>query len=464
MREPIVKEQLQTIANWLQVEGQSIEDTLITGVSIDSRTVKTGDLFIPFRGEQVNGHRYVAQAIEQGAAASLWLKDEPNPPADVPLLFVDDAELALQKMARHYRQTLNCKVVGITGSNGKTSTKDLIASVLSPYFKVKKTEGNFNNELGLPLTVLALEKDTEIAVLEMGMSGFGEISFLSKLAEPDYVVITNIGEAHMQDLGSREGIAKAKFEIIDGLKNDGVLFYDGDEPLLKPFVAKTNALKTVAFGYESTNDLHLEMVNTTDQGSEFTVAGLIEASFSIPVYGGHQVKNTLAAIGLAQKLGLSHEQIRQALKTAVLTDMRMQPIIGNNQALFINDAYNAAPTSMAAALTFLQETSLRDEKWVVLGDMLELGEEEQAYHEQLAKALIQMSLTGIALFGSRMKWLYDKLQDQVGETTLLWSENDYVPIEELLLQKTSEKSVVLLKGSRGMAIENVMRPLLDEAK
>ena len=142
----------------------------------------------------------------------------------------------------------------------------------------------------------------------------------------------------------------------------------------------------------------------------------------------------------------------------------MQPIIGNNQALFINDAYNAAPTSMAAALTFLKETTLRNEKWVVLGDMLELGDEERAYHEQLLKPLVEIGLTGIALFGPRMKWLYDKLQDQVGEATLLWSENNYTPIQELLLQKTNEKSVVLLKGSRGMAIENVMGPLLDEEK
>ena len=168
------------------------------------------------------------------------MKDEPNPPKDIPLIFVEDPELALQKMARTYRELLDCTVIGITGSNGKTSTKDLVASVLSPYFNVRKTEGNFNNELGLPLTLLSLDEETEYAVLEMGMSGFGEISFLSKLAKPDYVIITNIGEAHMQDLGSREGIAKAKFEIIDGLSANGKLFYDGDEPLLNALSRKAN--------------------------------------------------------------------------------------------------------------------------------------------------------------------------------------------------------------------------------
>ena len=148
-------------------------------MSIDTRTLTEGDLFIPFRGEQVNGHKYVRQAIEKGAAASLWMKDEPDAPTDIPLIFVDDPELALQQLARSYREELACKFIGITGSNGKTSTKDLIASVLSPYFNVRKTEGNFNNQLGLPLTILSLEEDTEVAVLEMGMSGFNEISFLS---------------------------------------------------------------------------------------------------------------------------------------------------------------------------------------------------------------------------------------------------------------------------------------------
>lgn len=449
-----MKESLQTIADWLQVEGQQLENKMITGVSIDSRQIEKGDLFIPFRGEQVNGHRFVEGAIEKGAAASLWLKDEPNPPANIPLLFVDDAELALQQMARCYREELSCKVIGITGSNGKTSTKDLVASVLSPYVNVKKTEGNFNNELGLPLTILSLEKDTDVAVLEMGMSGFGEISFLSTLAKPDFAVITNIGEAHMQDLGSRSGIAKAKFEIIDGLDATGKLIYDGDEPLLTPFVEGA-AVITESFGYGEANDLALHTVDTTDVGSVFTVNGRFSGAFSIPVYGAHQVKNTLAAILIAKELGLSNEQIATALQTAELTAMRMQPVIGSNDALFINDAYNAAPTSMRAALSFMKETTLRQEKWVVLGDMLELGEDEQNYHESLAEDLSQMNLTGIALYGPRMKWLYQQLEGQM-EGQLVWSETSYEPIVDLLKQSTNDESVILLKGSRGMALEKVL--------
>jgi UDP-N-acetylmuramoyl-tripeptide--D-alanyl-D-alanine ligase len=454
-----MKRTLSEIAGWIQADGQNMNHEFVTGVSIDSRTATAGDLFIPFRGEQVNGHNYVEQAIKQGAVASLWMKDEPNPPANLPLIFVEDPEVALQEMARAYRDLLHCKVVGITGSNGKTSTKDLIASVLSPYFNVRKTEGNYNNELGLPLTILSLEEETEFAILEMGMSGYGEISFLSKLAKPHFAVITNIGEAHMQDLGSRAGIAKAKFEIIDGLQEGGKLFYDGDEPLLQGLVEQLPAVQAISFGYEKAMAMSLEKIESGDEGSRFTVTGLLDGEFTIPVYGAHQVKNALAAILIANEVAVSVNDIRVSLRQASLTDMRMQPIIVGNGALFINDAYNAAPTSMRAALAFMEDTGLRKEKWVVLADMLELGNEERVYHENLADEITAMKLEGVLLYGPRMKWLYDKLQKADIETRLLWSEKDYTPIVDTLQELTGKNSIVLLKGSRGMALEHILEEL-----
>ncbi|MCG7346340.1 UDP-N-acetylmuramoyl-tripeptide--D-alanyl-D-alanine ligase [Sporosarcina sp. ACRSL] len=455
-----MKRLLTELASWLQAEGQHMDDVVVNGASIDTRTLKKGDLFIPFRGEQVNGHQYVRQAIEKGAAASLWMKDEPDAPSDIPLIFIDDPELALQQLARSYREELDCKFIGITGSNGKTSTKDLVASVLSPYFNVRKTEGNFNNELGMPLTILSLEEDTEVAVLEMGMSGFGEISFLSKLAKPHYAVITNIGEAHMQDLGSREGIAKAKFEIIDGLQEVGTLFYDGDEPLLQTLVSNHPDLRAVSFGQSEDADLSLISMETGDDGSQFSVEGTIAGNFTIPVFGAHQVKNSLAAILIASELGLSDEQIDTALRQSTLTEMRMQPIVAQNGALFINDAYNAAPTSMQAALSFLQETKLRTEKWAVLGDMLELGENERHYHESIAHQLATIELEGILLYGPRMNWLFKELRNTGNEATIIWSESDYNPLIEELLASTNEDSIVLFKGSRGMALETIIDGVL----
>ncbi|WP_075619266.1 UDP-N-acetylmuramoyl-tripeptide--D-alanyl-D-alanine ligase [Paenisporosarcina indica] len=459
-----MEKSLQTIANWLQLEPPiTTLDVMVTGVSINTKTIEPGDLFIPFKGEKVNGHQYVAQAFEKGAAAALWQRDEPNPPQNVPLLVVEDSEKALQQMARTYRNEHNATFIGITGSNGKTSTKDLVAGVLTPYFRVQKTAGNFNNNLGLPITILSLDEDTEFAVLEMGMSGFGEIEFLSNLAKPHYVAITNIGEAHMQDLGSREGIAKAKFEIVSGLQEDGSLFYDGDEPLLHPLIDQFNNEKThtstraISFGTSSSNDVYTSAVQTTENGSEFDVNGLIKDHFSIPVLGKHQVKNALVAILIAQKAGLTNSQIKESLKQVSLTDMRMQVIPAANGSLFINDAYNAAPTSMKAAITFARETTIRPEKWLVLGDMLELGENEKAFHEDLAEQMSPQDFAGVCLYGPRMKWLYDQLKDQWNDTHLVWTEQDYEAIKKTLKTYTSSKSLILVKGSRGMALENVIQ-------
>lgn len=453
-----MKKNLQQLANWLNIENQAFPETVVTGVSIDTRTIQQGDLFIPFRGEAVNGHRFVEQAFEKGAAAALWMKDEPNPPEQLPLIFVDDPELALQEMAKSYRNEHQATFIGITGSNGKTSSKDILAGALSPYYKVQKTIGNFNNQLGLPITILQLDEDTEISVLEMGMSGFGEIEFLTKLARPHYAIITNIGEAHMQDLGSREGIAQAKFEIVQGLADDGVLFFDGDEPLLQNLVAKTPHLKTQSVGFTAGLDLVASAIEATAEGSSFHVAGAIEGDFFISVLGEHQVKNTLNTMLVSKALGLTDEQIRAALQQVVLTDMRMQ-LISVGDVLFINDAYNAAPTSMHAAIQFVTQTSIRRDKWLVLGDMLELGDDEQQMHEELAQHIQVEDVNYVCLYGPRMKWLYEKLQGQFNSERLVYSEAEYAPIIETIKQYATNDTLILVKGSRGMQLETIIQSI-----
>lgn len=446
------------LATWLNIDEQAFGDVVVTGISIDTRTIEQGDLFIPFRGEAVNGHRFVEKAFENGAAASLWMKDEPNPPQHLPLIFVEDSEVALQKMAEKYRAEHKATFIGITGSNGKTSSKDILAGALSPYFKVQKTIGNFNNQLGLPITILQLDEDTEVSVLEMGMSGFGEIEFLTKLARPHYTVITNIGEAHMRDLGSRAGIAKAKFEIIEGMASDGQLFYDGDEPLLRELVAKRPDLQAVSFGFEQQNDLLASAIETNENGSSFTVEGKLNGEYFISVLGKHQVKNTLNAMLISQALGLTEEQIRTALSQVVLTDMRMQQLPGVNGSLFINDAYNAAPTSMTAAIEFMKQTSMRSRKWLVLGDMLELGEDEQQFHEQIADVIDEQMIEKVLLYGPRMKWLYDRLVQRFEPVNLVHVVDSYEPLIEVIATADAN-TVVLFKGSRGMKLEMIISAL-----
>lgn len=454
-----MKKSVGQIAEWLNIQNQTFQDVIVTGVSIDTRTIQVGDLFVPFRGEAVNGHRFVQQAFEKGAAASLWLKDEPNPPSDVPLIFVDDSEIALQEMARKYRSEHKATFIGITGSNGKTSTKDILAGTLARYFKVQKTIGNFNNQLGLPITILQLDEDTEVSVLEMGMSGFGEIELLTEISQPHYAIITNIGEAHMQDLGSRAGIAKAKFEIVKGLHSNGCLFYDGDEPLLKELVC-SSGVKAVAAGFGNDNKLVASNVVTSAKGSNFNVTGALEGEYFISVLGEHQVKNTLFAMLVGQALGLTAEQIKASLSEVVLTDMRMQLSDGYNGSLYINDAYNAAPTSMRAAIQFLKTSTIRPRKWLVLGDMLELGDDEKRMHEEIADLIDEASFERVLLFGKRMGWMKEKLVQHFATEHIVYSETDYKPLIEAITASANEDVIVLFKGSRGMKLETIIQETL----
>lgn len=457
-----MKRTLRQIQQWLQVEGQHLDESIVTGVTIDSRNVQRGDLFIPFRGERVNGHQYVEQAIKEGAVASFWLQDEPNPPANVPLLFVQDAEKALQLLARRYREQMNATVIGVTGSNGKTSTKDFIASIMAPYRRVAKTEGNYNNELGLPITLLNMPEDTEVAIVEMGMSGFGEIAELSQIAHPHIAVITNIGEAHMEDLGSREGIARAKFEIVQSLATDGILLYDGDEPLLTPLVQKWGK-KAIDFGLETSRAIYPTHIDPTEDGMRFRTHGVVEGTFVIPVYGEHQVQNALIALLVAHRLGLTVDEMAKALRHATLTPMRMQPVVLKDGTLCLNDAYNAAPTSVEAAITFMNETTLRPRKWLVLGDMLELGPQSKTYHEQIVDRIDPNEIEGVVTFGSKMKDCAIRLKETYPQVDNFSSEDEDA-IVEYLQKIVGNETLLLVKGSRGMRMERFIDRLQKEER
>ena len=433
------------------------EDIVIKGVSIDSRTLKAGNLFVPIIGESFDGHQFIKEAIKNGAVAALWKRDVPNPPKNFPLIYVEDTLLALQSLARSYRNQLAVKVVGITGSNGKTTTKDMLASILSTTFNVQKTEGNLNNHLGLPLTILRLAEDTEMAVLEMGMSGRGEIELLSEIARPNATIITNIGESHLQDLGSRDAIAEAKLEIIKGLEENGVLVYNGDEPLLERKLQNTT-VHTIRFGTATSNDLYPLSIKLEGDGTYFTVNKASSITFFIPVLGKHNVNNALATIAVADLFGVKWENMKNGLQKVKMTTMRMEMVNAKNGLSIINDAYNASPTSMNAAIELISGLKGYEKKLVVLGDMLELGENEVNFHQEIGRQIDPSLVDYVFTFGT--------LGAQIAEGAKKMFPNHRVKpfsdkrklIEELANLAGTE-DIVLVKASRGMKLEEVVTAL-----
>lgn len=332
----------------------------------------------------------------------------------------------------------------------------MIHSVLQTTYRVHKTDGNFNNHIGLPLTILAMPEGTEIAVLEMGMSAKGEIEFLSNLAEPDAAVITNIGESHMQDLGSREAIADAKCEITKGLKEDGTFYYLGDEPLLRQ---RANALarSVKTFGESEDCDIKVIHIHQLAEGTEFQVEGYAQG-FLIPVLGKHNVKNALAAIAIGQHFGLNERQIAQGLMQTKLTGMRLELFKTDKGITVINDAYNASPTSMKAAIDLVGDMDGFANRILVLGDMLEMGSEEETYHFEVGEYIKPEFIDHVLTFGRLGAFIAEGAKKAFGDDRV----SSYMDKEELkkkLADVAGPDDVVLVKASRGMRLEDVITAL-----
>ncbi|WP_416829374.1 UDP-N-acetylmuramoyl-tripeptide--D-alanyl-D-alanine ligase [Ectobacillus polymachus] len=431
----------------------------IKGVSIDSRSIQQGNLYIPIQGERFDGHSFVANAVANGAVATFWKKDVPSPPTNIPVIFVEDTLEALQALAYEYRSQLRIRVIGITGSNGKTSTKDILTSILATTYKVQKTEGNLNNHIGLPLTILRLEEDTEMAVIEMGMSNFGEIEFLSKLARPNAAIITNIGESHLMDLGSREGIAIAKTEIVQGLQPDGLFVYNGDEPLLGERVPQLEIKAKIAtFGDNSTNDYFPTRIVTKENGTEFSINQASDLSFFIPALGKHNVYNSLACIAIASFFGVTWESMKEGLARLQMTRMRSEIIHTADGLTIINDAYNASPTSMKAALAIMKDLHGYDKKIVVLGNMLELGDQEEQFHHEVGTCIDPQVVDYVFTYGELGKHIAQGANEHFAKERVM-SFTDKEELASALRKVVSPQDVVLLKASRGMKLEELI-PLL----
>ncbi|WP_343045059.1 UDP-N-acetylmuramoyl-tripeptide--D-alanyl-D-alanine ligase [Paenibacillus lemnae] len=437
-------------------------DIMVQGVSTDSRSIQKGCLYVPLTGERFDGHQFAESALKNGAEAVLWQKDRSAPPAGAVIL-VDDTLAALQSLATAYLAETGVKVVGITGSNGKTTVKDMVTSLLSTRYNVHKTQGNFNNQIGLPLTVLEMPQDTEIAVLEMGMSGRHEIELLSGMARPDVAVITNVGESHLLQLGSRHEIARAKLEIISGLKSGGLLIYHGDEPLLhqvldEPETAKPEELVTFTFGNREDNDDYPAGMMFHEKGVIFSAASHPEDSFSLPLLGKHNVVNALAAMAAARHFGVTQEEIREGFASLKLTSMRVESIETPHGVTVLNDAYNASPLSVKAALDVLGGVNGYRNRIAVLGDMLELGEQEIEFHAEIGRMISPGEIDRLYTYGPLSLHMAEAAKSRMPEGSVK-AYTDKTTLIQAVLKEVTSKDVVLVKASRGMKLEEVVEAL-----
>lgn len=444
-----------TIKEIAQVLGISgiVDEREISSVEFDSRKIEKNGLFVPLPGTR-DGHDFVHAAKENGAIVTLWQKDRVEVPSDLVVLPVADVTKAFQTLAQYYKQKIGPKTVAITGSNGKTTTKDMTASVLAQKYRTYKTQGNYNNDLGVPYTMLHMPDDTEVLILEMGMDHAGEIHFLSQLGQPDMAAITLIGEAHLENLGSRKNIAKAKMEIVDGLAKDGVLFVPADEPLLADLIAPISQ-EVQTFGLAQ-GDLQATIINETSESTSFVVN---EETFVIPVLGGYNVKNALIAYGVGRYLGLSSEQIKNGLAQVELTKNRTQWLQAKNGAKLLSDVYNANPTAMRLVLESFGRLTLPGRRIAVLADMLELGPDSLAMHASMAEAIVDR-YDFVYLYGEQMQALANRL------TELNVPHAYFIPAQrqaflEQVQQEIQPTDSVILKGSNGMQLSELVALLTE---
>ncbi len=433
-------------------------NTVISGISTDSRKINKGDLFVPVSGEKFDGHDFVKSSLDSGAAASLISKPVDSL-KDKAIIRVDDTLKALGDIARFYRDKFRIPFVGITGSVGKTSTKDMISGVLARKYSVLKTSGNFNNHIGLPLTIFNLESFHEAAVLEMGMSGFGEIGYLTSIVKPDIAVITNIGLSHIEKLGSRQNILKAKMEILEGLKSEGLVILNGDDKLLYG-LKDLLKFRTVYYGMEDGLQYQACGVKTMGENGtyfEITVKNK-DYKVNIPVPGIHNIYNALAAIAVGVEMNVPLEDIIKGIAGFTPEKMRLNIVSGNGIKI-INDVYNASPQSMKAAIDVLKEVGGNRRTIAVLGDMLEMGEWSYRQHIDVGRYAVSEGINYIITVGKEGENIAKGALESGAreESIFAFGNNDEAGL--FLEDFIKDGDVVLVKGSRGMKMEDIVDKL-----
>ena len=430
------------------------------GVVIDSRKAGENFIFVATKGERVDGHQFIPDVFAKGALGVVCEKEPESLPG--PCIVVEDSFEALKQIGEFYRQQLPVKVVGITGSVGKTSTKEFVAAVLSMKYKVHKTLGNYNNEVGVPLTVLSMPEDTEVAVLEMGINHFGEMHNLSRIARPDICIMTNIGQCHLEFLGSREGILKAKSEMFDFMKEDGSVCINGDDDMLAS-IKEVKGKKPVTFGLSEQCRVYATDIKGKGLfGSEAMIHGNGESfAVQIPLPGEHMVYNALAAAAAGQLLGLTPEEIRDGI-AAVESVSGRSHIVKLPDKVLIDDCYNANPVSMEAAIDLLLQADGR--RVAVMGDMFELGEQEKEMHARVGKYAADKGVECIICAGKLARCIYEGAREAAGErkdgpAAEIFYFEDRESLLEGINQILKPGDTILIKASHGMGFEKVVEQL-----
>ena len=438
------------------------ENTICIDYCIDSRKAKDGDIHIGLVNEGVNGGKFYKDAFKSGAIGCIIqdveISNEDRKECSGKFIIkVDDTLEALHQIAEYKRSFYDIPVIAITGSVGKTSTKDMVASVVSQKYKTLKTEGNYNNHIGVPLTILNL-RDHEAMVVEMGMNHLGEISILSKLAKPTMAVITNVGTAHIGNLGSRENILKAKLEILDGLQENGKIIINNDNDMLnKWYIENEKNISITTFGIENNSDYMAENIEEKEDGSTYILKNKSE-KIEVPVGGRHFVLNSLCGISVGSLLDISIDDIKKGIKTFELTKRRMDISKINNNITIINDCYNANYDSMKAAIEYLGKLQ-NNRKIAVLGDMLELGEFSKELHEKVGEEVAKNNIDILVIVGKEAKYIKNKaIEKGFAEEKIFECETNEEAARKISDIK-QENDYILFKASNGMHFEEIISKL-----
>ena len=438
------------------------EEYICKSYSKDTRTIKNGDCYIGIKGENFDGNIFWEKALENGASTvivqNVEIEDEKLKKwADKNIIKVEDTLEALYSLARYKRSLYDIPVIAITGSVGKTSTKDIVANVVSKKYKTLKTEGNNNNNIGLPFTIFRLQ-DEEVAVLEMGMNHFGEISLLSSIANPTICIITNIGTSHIGNLGSRENILKAKLEILEGNKKKAVIVNNDNDLLHKWQKENKENYNIKTYGIKEQSDIMAKDIKLEENKSTFTCKiNNLEEKINVPVGGEHFILNALCAITVGEVLKIEEDKIKEGIESFELTKKRMDIVELKNGIKIINDAYNASLESMTASLKVLSE--FKERKIAVLGDMFELGDFSEELHRKVGKEVVKNNVDILIACGENAKYIADVAKEKMSKENIYYLENKE-EIEPLLEKIVKNNDVILFKASNGMGFYKIAERLV----